>query len=67
MATLLVHDVDQQNILMHFVISSIGLVGWHGPTRFGRFDATFMLSLPNVVVIAPSNDVELVHMVDIAV
>ncbi|XP_027084780.1 probable 1-deoxy-D-xylulose-5-phosphate synthase, chloroplastic isoform X1 [Coffea arabica] len=58
-----VHDVDRQKIPVRFVISSAGLVGSNGPTHCGAFDITFMSCLPNMVVMAPSDEVELVHMV----
>lgn len=40
-----------------------GLVGGDGPTHCGAFDITFMASLPNMVVMAPSDEAELMHMV----
>lgn len=58
-----VHDVDRQKIPVRFVISSAGLVGSNGPAHCGTFDITFMSCLPNMVVMAPSDEVELVHMV----
>lgn len=59
----MVHDVDQQKIPVRFVITSAGLVGSDGPLHCGAFDITFMSCLPNMVVMAPSDEVELVHMV----
>ncbi|TKY74699.1 1-deoxy-D-xylulose-5-phosphate synthase [Spatholobus suberectus] len=58
-----VHDVDQQKIPVRFVITSAGLVGSDGPLQCGAFDITFMSCLPNMIVMAPSDEVELVHMV----
>lgn len=58
-----VHDVDQQKIPVRFVITSAGLVGSDGPLQCGAFDITFMSCLPNMVVMAPSDEVELMHMV----
>lgn len=40
-----------------------GLVGADGPTHCGAFDVTFMACLPNMVVMAPSDEAELCHMV----
>ncbi|RYR63546.1 hypothetical protein Ahy_A04g021354 isoform B [Arachis hypogaea] len=40
-----------------------GLVGADGPTHSGSFDVTFMACLPNMVVMAPSDEAELFHMV----
>lgn len=48
---------------MRFVITSAGLVGSDGPAHCGAFDITFMSCLPNMIVMAPSDEVELVHMV----
>ncbi|XP_044471945.1 probable 1-deoxy-D-xylulose-5-phosphate synthase, chloroplastic [Mangifera indica] len=58
-----IHDVDQQRIPVRFVITSAGLVGSDGPTQCGAFDITFMSCLPNMIVMAPSDEDELVHMV----
>lgn len=58
-----VHDVDRQKIPVRFVITSAGLVGSDGPMQCGAFDITFMSCLPNMIVMAPSNEDELVHMV----
>lgn len=48
---------------MRFVITSAGLVGAEGPTQCGAFDITYMSCLPNMIVMAPSDEEELVHMV----
>ncbi|KAI3716859.1 hypothetical protein L1987_68057 [Smallanthus sonchifolius] len=58
-----VHDVDRQKIPVRFVIPSAGLVGSDGPTNAGAFDITFMSCLPNMIVMAPSDEVELANMV----
>ncbi|GAV70548.1 Transket_pyr domain-containing protein/Transketolase_C domain-containing protein/DXP_synthase_N domain-containing protein [Cephalotus follicularis] len=58
-----VHDVDRQRIPVRFIITSAGLVGSDGPMQCGAFDITFMSCLPNMIVMAPSNEDELVHMV----
>ncbi|KAG6772764.1 hypothetical protein POTOM_024184 [Populus tomentosa] len=62
-----VHDVDRQRIPVRFVITSAGLVGSDGPTMCGAFDITFMSCLPNMIVMAPSDEDELVDMVATAV
>ncbi|XP_058746008.1 1-deoxy-D-xylulose-5-phosphate synthase, chloroplastic-like [Vicia villosa] len=59
----IVHDVDQQKILVRFVITSARLVGSDGPVQWGAFDITFMSCLPNMIVMALSDKVELVNMV----
>ncbi|KAK6927483.1 Deoxyxylulose-5-phosphate synthase [Dillenia turbinata] len=58
-----VHDVDQQRIPVRFIITSAGLVGSDGPLQSGAFDITFMSCLPNMIVMAPSDEDELVNMV----
>ncbi|KAM7257745.1 hypothetical protein ACFE04_013486 [Oxalis oulophora] len=59
----IVHDVDRQNIPVRFVITSAGLVGSDGPVQSGAFDIAFMSCLPNMIVMAPSSEDELVNMV----
>ncbi|XP_022729832.1 probable 1-deoxy-D-xylulose-5-phosphate synthase, chloroplastic isoform X2 [Durio zibethinus] len=58
-----VHDVDRQSIPVRFVIASAGLVGSDGPLQCGAFDVTFMSCLPNMIVMAPSDEEELMDMV----
>lgn len=58
-----VHDVDLQKLPVRFAMDRAGLVGADGPTHCGAFDITFMSCLPNMVVMAPSDEAELMHMV----
>jgi 1-deoxy-D-xylulose-5-phosphate synthase len=58
-----VHDVAIQNLPVRFAIDRAGLVGADGATHAGSFDVTYLASLPNFVVMAPSDEAELVHMV----
>ncbi|KAI4330469.1 hypothetical protein MLD38_028758 [Melastoma candidum] len=58
-----VHDVDLQKLPVRFAMDRAGLVGGDGPTHCGAFDVTFMACLPNMVVMAPSDEAELMHMV----
>ena len=58
-----VHDVSLQNLPVRFAMDRAGLVGADGATHCGAFDTTFMASLPNMVVMAPSNEAELINMV----
>jgi 1-deoxy-D-xylulose-5-phosphate synthase len=62
-----VHDVAIQNLPVRFAIDRAGLVGADGATHAGSFDVTYLASLPNFVVMAPSDEAELVHMVHTAV
>ena len=57
------HDVDLQKIPVRFAIDRAGLVGADGPTHCGAFDITYMACLPNMVVMAPACESELMHMV----
>ncbi|CAE5968060.1 unnamed protein product [Arabidopsis arenosa] len=58
-----VHDVDLQKLPVRFAIDRAGLMGADGPTHCGAFDVTFMACLPNMIVMAPSDEAELFHMV----
>jgi len=58
-----VHDVDLQNLPVRFAIDRAGLVGADGATHAGSFDTTFLATLPNMVVMAAANELELAHMV----
>lgn len=59
----IVHDVAIQNLPVRFAIDRAGLVGADGPTHAGSFDVGFLCALPNLVVMAASDEAELVHMV----
>jgi len=58
-----VHDVAIQSLPVRFAIDRAGYVGADGPTHAGSFDTTYLATLPNFVVMAPSDEAELVHMV----
>ncbi|WVZ98509.1 hypothetical protein U9M48_043940 [Paspalum notatum var. saurae] len=58
-----VHDVDLQKLPVRFAMDRAGLVGADGPTHCGAFDVAYMACLPNMVVMAPSDEAELCHMV----
>ncbi|XP_042409262.1 probable 1-deoxy-D-xylulose-5-phosphate synthase, chloroplastic [Zingiber officinale] len=58
-----VHDVDLQKLPVRFALDRAGLVGADGPTHSGAFDVAYMACLPNMVVMAPSDEAELFHMV----
>ena len=61
-----VHDVAIQNLPVRFAIDRAGLVGADGSTHAGSFDVTYLATLPNMVVMAAADEVELVHMVHTA-
>ncbi|ODA67314.1 1-deoxy-D-xylulose-5-phosphate synthase [Methyloligella halotolerans] len=58
-----VHDVAVQNLPVRFAIDRAGLVGADGPTHAGTFDTAFLCCLPNMVVMAASDEAELTRMV----
>ncbi|EFJ09706.1 hypothetical protein SELMODRAFT_427859 [Selaginella moellendorffii] len=58
-----VHDVDLQKLPVRFAMDRAGLVGADGPTHCGAFDVTYMACLPNMVVMAPADEAELMHMI----
>lgn len=62
-----VHDVAIQNLPVRFAIDRAGLVGADGPTHAGSFDITYLATLPNFIVMAASDEAELVRMVNTAV
>ena len=62
-----VHDVAIQKLPVRFAIDRAGYVGADGPTHAGSFDTTFLASLPGMVVMAPADEAELVHMIATAV
>lgn len=58
----LVHDVALQNLPVLFAVDRAGLVGPDGPTHSGNFDYSFLRCIPNIVIMAPSNENECRHM-----
>ena len=58
-----VHDVAIQNLPVRFAIDRAGLVGADGATHAGAFDLAYLGCLPNMVVMAASDEAELMHMV----
>ena len=62
-----VHDIAIQNLPVRFAIDRAGLVGADGPTHAGSFDITFLSTLPNFVVMAASDESELVKMINTSV
>jgi len=62
-----VHDVAVQKLPVRFAIDRAGLVGADGPTHAGSFDVAYLCCLPDFVVMAASDEAELVRMVATAV
>ncbi|MBM3631283.1 MAG: 1-deoxy-D-xylulose-5-phosphate synthase, partial [Alphaproteobacteria bacterium] len=63
----IVHDVAIQSLPVKFAIDRAGLVGADGPTHAGSFDITYLSTLPNFVVMAASNEAELVKMINTSI
>ncbi len=62
----LVHDVALQNLPVIFAVDRGGLVGADGPTHHGTFDLSFATCIPNLVVMAPSDEAECRRMLSTA-
>ncbi len=58
-----VHDVAIQGLPVRFGIDRAGLVGADGATHAGSFDLAYLGCLPGIVLMAPSDELELMHMV----
>lgn len=54
-----IHDVALQNLPVVFCLDRAGLVGEDGATHHGVFDITYLRAIPNMVIFAPRNEVEL--------
>ncbi|WP_321371403.1 1-deoxy-D-xylulose-5-phosphate synthase [uncultured Desulfuromusa sp.] len=54
-----IHDVCLQNLPVTFALDRCGLVGADGPTHHGTFDLSFLRHIPNLLIAAPRNEVEL--------
>ena len=60
----LIHDIGIQNLPVRIVMDRAGLVGDDGTTHQGAFDYVYLRCLPNYVVMAPKDEVELAHMLE---
>ncbi|MEC5386342.1 1-deoxy-D-xylulose-5-phosphate synthase [Uliginosibacterium sp. H3] len=54
----LIHDIALQNLPVMFAIDRGGLVGADGATHHGAFDLSYMLCVPNMVIMAPADENE---------
>ena len=59
----IVHDVAIQRLPVRFAMDRAGMVGADGVTHQGSYDIGFLASLPGFVLMAPSDEAELMHMV----
>jgi 1-deoxy-D-xylulose-5-phosphate synthase len=59
----IIHDVALQKLPVRFAMDRAGLVGADGPTHAGAYDVAYLGCVPGLVVMAPSNEAELCHMI----
>jgi 1-deoxy-D-xylulose-5-phosphate synthase len=59
----LIHDVALQHLPVRFAIDRAGLVGADGATHAGSFDLAFLACIPDIVLMSPADEAELMHMV----
>jgi 1-deoxy-D-xylulose-5-phosphate synthase len=62
----IVHDVCLQQLNVVFAMDRAGLVGDDGPTHHGAFDIAYLRCLPNIVLMAPRDEAQLVHLLHTA-
>ncbi|MFH1406828.1 MAG: 1-deoxy-D-xylulose-5-phosphate synthase [Candidatus Omnitrophota bacterium] len=62
----ILHDVCLQKLNVVFALDRAGVVGEDGPTHHGIFDIAYLRHMPNLVLMAPKDDVELKKMLDFA-
>ena len=62
----LIHDVCLQNLPVRFAIDRAGLVGADGATHAGIYDLAYLSCLPNMIIMCPADEAELVHMTNTA-
>ena len=55
----LIHDVALQNLPVIFCLDRAGLVGQDGATHHGIFDIAYLRCIPNLIIVAPRNEIEL--------
>jgi 1-deoxy-D-xylulose-5-phosphate synthase len=61
-----VHDVVIQKLPVRMILDRAGLVGNDGPTHHGSFDLSYLGALPDIVIMAPSDEVELMNLLETA-
>ena len=55
----IIHDVALQNLPVIFCLDRAGVVGEDGATHHGVFDIAYLRCIPNLIIFAPSNEIEL--------
>lgn len=59
----LIHDISLQKLAVRFIVDRAGLVGNDGPTHHGSFDLAYIGCVPNMTIMAPSDETELQSMI----
>jgi 1-deoxy-D-xylulose-5-phosphate synthase len=59
----IIHDVALQNLPVVFILDRAGLVGADGPTHHGALDLSYLRTIPNMVIMAPSDENEMRDMI----
>jgi len=59
----IIHDVALQNLPVVFILDRAGLVGSDGPTHHGTLDLSYLRTVPNMVIMAPSDENEMRNMI----
>lgn len=62
-----VHDIALQNLNVKFMIDRAGIVGEDGPTHHGTFDIAFLRHIPNMIIMQPKNEKEMLEMLNLAI
>jgi len=60
----LIHDVALQQLPVRFILDRAGLVGNDGATHHGTFDLAYAACVPDIVIMAPADEIELQNMVE---
>ncbi|KAG5189991.1 thiamine diphosphate-binding protein [Tribonema minus] len=60
------HDVVIQKLPVRMILDRAGLVGNDGPTHHGSYDLAYLGTLPDIVIMAPSDEIELMNMIQTA-
>jgi len=63
----ILHDVCMQNLHVIFAIDRAGIVGADGETHHGLFDISYLTHMPNMILMAPKNKLELINMLEFAI
>ncbi|PID66988.1 MAG: 1-deoxy-D-xylulose-5-phosphate synthase [Gammaproteobacteria bacterium] len=60
----LIHDVALQNLDVLFAVDRAGIVGEDGATHAGTFDLAYCRLIPNLVIMTPADETEMIHMLN---